>query len=398
MLRSLGMHKQLSALLGLALTLTMGGCSGQERQTSPSLRCEGCEASALDAGTALIFDASWLGTAWDTGPFPSDGKRDVCDPFRVEIRCEGVSCETTRGSQSGEFWSLEQAMVTEPSAADDGWSCLVGMPEQFAVRPTSGGELVIRVVIHNLRTDEEERLEHGPITVHPPTIAPEASCDDCDRLGRVGVGVPFPIHARWDGKVGGDDPIGRQPFVLSLDCGAVACEARPIGWSASESSGWEPLAPMAVPARPASQGIELEVRALEPGEMTLRARLEHAQTHEVVAFDLGTVAQRQVDALEVLCLGGELCGEASGPTPAADFGVVGLAGAQEVYVDATVRYSRNGSPSAEPGSCSPEPYLAADGAEISTCATSLYAVDGATSFTLYATWGELSAELTVPTP
>ena len=384
-------------LISLASALFLAACSGEDRSTSPLLTCQGCSVTELAAGDELVLDASWLGTAWDSGPMPTEGRRNVCDPFRVELACGDASCETTRKSPNGRFWSLEQAAAAEPGDDDRGTSCLIG-PEEFAVRPTSGGTLSLHVVLVNLRTEEQASYDFGPMPVSAPTIAPRAECEGCNEYGRVGVGVPFHVRARWDGEAGGDDPIGRQPFVLKLDCGGVACEAQPAGWFDPGQDMYHSLEPIPVDAGSAIHGADLVVRATTPGTMALSAQLEHGVTHETVSFDFGSTAQLEVDALEVLCLGGQLCDPSEQFLPGAIFGVLGLAGETEVFVDANVRYASDVTPAPQGTDCSPTAYLAGDGTEIAACETRLYAVDGITEFTLIADWNGLSAHRSAPEP
>jgi hypothetical protein len=228
--------------------------------------------------------------------------------------CEGVACETTRLSPNGQFWSLEKASAAEPDPDAGSSTCSIRPAERFAVRPTSGGELTLRVALVNLRTDEVEPYGFGPVPVSAPTIAPEVTCDDCARYGRAGVGVPVNVRARWDGEAGGDDAIGRQPFLLTLDCGEVACEAKRSGWFDAGEPAYELQEPYLVDA----------------------------------------------DALRVLCLGGELCGGPPKLSPAVCFGVVGMAGESEVFVDANVRYASSTLPEPEPEP-QPEPRVGARG-------------------------------------
>lgn len=381
-------HRMLTgAALALAMLLSLGCLDDGGRTTALSFSCEGCDATAMAAGEELTFEVGWTGTEWGGGMDSS--RSPTCDPVRVGIVCLGAVCETTRNNTQGQYWSLAEAAAREPSGC---CTCGIGT-ESFEVRPVSGGAWTVVLQLENVRSGELVAYRFGPIEVSPPTVQPEASCSGAE-WDRVAMGVPVDVHVDWDGQDdAASDPIARQPFYLDLDCGNVACEARLNG-----SADYAPLERLFVPAQPASNGINAKIRATAPGTMDLTARLEHAETGEVVTFDLATLEYHAVQALEVHCLNGELCDGQPEQNPRVVFGVVGLDGSLPVLVLPQLRYTSNVEDAPQSTTCSPEPFVDGPTGPGWSCQGRLYEFGGATQYTIVAEWDGLSASLTAPAP
>jgi hypothetical protein len=378
--------RALSVLIVLLAAGVVGCLDDGSRSTSLFFGCEGCDAEAMAAGDVLSFEVGWTGTAW-SGGFGSS-ERATCDPYRVKLQCFGVACETTRNNSHWEFWSLAQAAAREPSGPA---ACSPHL-DTFEVRPVEGGALTLLVELRNLATDEVAAYRFGPIAVSPPTVEPRASCNGSE-WDRVAMGVPIEIQVAWDGQPGCADPLGRQPFFLDLDCGEVPCEMQIPG-----SSDYEPMERLFVPTTPASRGVFLRIRAAEVGTMTLSARLEHADSGEVVTFQLATIDHHQVDGIEILCLDGQLCGGPEEPNPQVVFGVVGLDGGTRVLVRPTLSFSSDIDDTVQFTSCSPEAYEDQQTGTGFSCQSRLYEFGGATQYTIEAEWMGHSAQLTAPSP